>query len=169
MRLRRAWPECLPLQSDSDPTVSNSDVLLPVSLLTHSLFHARTSATMSGRQTRSKTKYDQPAAAAPKAGSTSKRKPDSSGKGDKPARKKKTRCRNCSCSDGPGDYSSGNARSISQQDGCHGVENAHREERHCRKAEARLYVYCHSVWNMLTAWNACSDTTAECGTVGHTA
>ena len=44
---------------DSDPTVSNSDVLLPVSLLTHSLFHARTSATMSGRQTRSKTKYDQ--------------------------------------------------------------------------------------------------------------
>ena len=73
---------------DSDPTVSNSDVLLPVSLLTHSLFHARTSATMSGRQTRSKTKYDQPAAAAPKAGSTSKRKPDSSGKGDKPAKKK---------------------------------------------------------------------------------
>ena len=44
---------------------------------------------MSGRQTRSKTKYDQPAAAAPKAGSKSKRKPDSSGKGDKPARKKK--------------------------------------------------------------------------------
>ena len=36
---------------DSDPTVSNSDVLLPVSSLTHSLFHARTSATMSGRQT----------------------------------------------------------------------------------------------------------------------
>ena len=68
--------------------VSNSDVLLPVLLLTHSLFHARTSATMSGRQTRSKTKYDQPAAAAPKAGSTSKRKPDSSGKGDKLARKK---------------------------------------------------------------------------------
>ena len=59
---------------DSDPTVSNSDVLLPVSSLTHSLFHARTSATMSGRQTRSKTKYDQPAAAAPKAASTSKRK-----------------------------------------------------------------------------------------------
>ena len=74
---------------DSDPTVSNSDVLLPVSSLTHSLFHARTSATMSGRQTRSKTKYDQPAAAAPKAASTSKRKPDSSGKGDKPAKKKK--------------------------------------------------------------------------------
>ena len=74
---------------DSHPTVSNSDVLLPVSLLTHSLFHTRTSATMSGQQTRSKTKYDQPAAAAPKAGSTSKRKPDSSGKGDKPARKKK--------------------------------------------------------------------------------
>ena len=73
---------------DSDPTVSNSDVLLPVSLLTHSLFHARTSAIMSGRQTRSKTKYDQPAAAAPKAASTSKRKPDSSGKGDKPAKKK---------------------------------------------------------------------------------
>ena len=73
---------------DSDPTVSNSDVLLPVSSLTHSLFHARTSATMSGRQTRSKTKYDQPAAAAPKAASTSKRKPDSSGKGDKPAKKK---------------------------------------------------------------------------------
>ena len=73
---------------DSDPTVSNSDVLLPVSLLTHSLFHARTSATMSGRQTRSKTKYNQPAAAAPKAASTSKRKPDSSGKGDKPAKKK---------------------------------------------------------------------------------
>ena len=76
---------------DSDPTVSNSDVLLPVSLLTHSLFHARTSATMSGRQTRSKTKYDQPAAAAPKAASTSKRKPDSSGKGDKPARKIKNK------------------------------------------------------------------------------
>ena len=74
---------------DSDPTVSNSDVLLPVSSLTHSLFHARTSATMSGRQTRSKTKYDQPAAAAPKAASTSKRKPDSSGKGDKPAKKNK--------------------------------------------------------------------------------
>ena len=73
---------------DSDPTVSNSDVLLPVSSLTHSLFHARTSATMSGRQTRSKTKYDQPAAAAPKAASTSKRKPDSSRKGDKPAKKK---------------------------------------------------------------------------------
>ena len=73
---------------DSDPTVSNSDVLLPVSSLTHSLFHARTSATMSGRQTRSKTKYDQPAAAAPKAASTSKRMPDSSGKGDKPAKKK---------------------------------------------------------------------------------
>ena len=73
---------------DSDPTVSNSDVLLPVSLLTHSLFHERTSATMSGRQTQSKTKYDQPAAAAPKAASTSKRKPDSSGKGDKPAKKK---------------------------------------------------------------------------------
>ena len=73
---------------DSDPTVSNSDVLLPVSSLTHSLFHARTSATMSGRQTRSKTKYDQPAAAAPKAASTSKRKPDSSGKGEKPAKKK---------------------------------------------------------------------------------
>ena len=74
---------------DSDPTVSNSDVLLPVSLLTHSLFHARTSAIMSGRQTRSKTKYDQPAAAAPKAASTSKRKADSSGKGDKPAKKNK--------------------------------------------------------------------------------
>lgn len=74
---------------DSDPTVSNSDVLLPVSLLTHSLLHARTSATMSGRQTRSKTKYDQPAAAAPKAASTSKQKPDSSRKGDKPARKRK--------------------------------------------------------------------------------
>ena len=74
---------------DSDPTVSNSDVLLPVSLLTHSLFHARTSAIMSGRQTRSKTKYDQPAAAAPKTASTSKRKPDSSGKGDKPAKKNK--------------------------------------------------------------------------------
>ena len=72
---------------DSDPTVSNSDVLLPVLLLMHYLFHARTSATMSGRQTRSKTKYDQPAAAAPKAASTSKRKPDSSGKGDKPAKK----------------------------------------------------------------------------------
>ena len=76
---------------DSDPTVSNSDVLLPVSSLTHSLFHARMSATMSGRQTRSKTKYDQPAAAAPKAASTSKRKPDSSGKGDKPAKKKNKR------------------------------------------------------------------------------
>ena len=73
---------------DSDPTVSNSDVLLPVSSLTHSLFHARTSATMSGRQTQSKTKYDQPAAAAPKAASTSKRKPDSSGKGDKLAKRK---------------------------------------------------------------------------------
>ena len=131
---------------DSNPTVSNSDVLLPVSSLTHSLFHARTSATMSGRQTRSKTKYDQPAAAAPKAASTSKRKPDSSGKGDKPA-KKKTRCRN----------------------GCHGLKNSHREERHRRKAEAKLYVDCHSVWNTLTAWNACSDTTAECGTIGHTA
>ena len=71
---------------DSDPTVSNSDVLLPVSLLTHSLFHARTSATMSGRQTRSKTKYNQPAVAAPKVASTSKRKPYSSGEGDKPVR-----------------------------------------------------------------------------------
>ena len=74
---------------DSDPTVSNSDVLLPVLSLMHSLFHARMSATMSGRQTRSKTKYDQLAAVAPKAASTSKRKPDSSGKGDKLAKKNK--------------------------------------------------------------------------------
>ena len=84
---------------NSDPMVSNSDVLLPVSLLTHSLFHTWTSAAMAGHQTRSKTRSgDQPAEATPKAASTSKRKqtsgsssktkPDSSGKGAKHAKKK---------------------------------------------------------------------------------